>query len=164
MPIVRFKYSNFPLLVTLAAVLCPMAISAQSGPNRSAQFRPGLADLMLMTVQPRHLKVGLAGQERNWAYLEFGVHELEASFDKIEQLVPKWRDFDMATLIAGSVKPPIEALEEAVKAKSPERFDAAYRQLTQACNACHQSTNHSMIVIQAPQTSPFTNQDFRPAK
>ena len=164
MPIVKFKYSKLPLLVTLATVLWPMAISAQGAPDGPAQFRPGLADLMLMTVQPRHLKIGLAGQERNWAYLQFGVHELEASFEKVERLVPKWRDLDMAPLIASSVKPPIEALEDAVKAKSPERFDAAYRQLTQACNSCHQSTNHSMIVIQAPQTSPFANQDFRPGK
>jgi hypothetical protein len=153
-----------PLIVVLASVLCPMAISAQGAPGGPAPFRAGLADLMLLTVQPRHIKVGLAGRERNWAYLEFGVHELEASFEKIERLVPKWREFDMPALFASSVKPPIEALEEAVKAKSPERFDAAYAQLTQACNACHQSTNHGMIVIQAPQASPFPNQDFRPAK
>lgn len=161
---VKFKNSTLPVLAALATLLGPLAISAQGAPNGTTQFRPGLADLMLMTVQPRHLKVGLAGQERNWAYLEFAVHELEASFDKIERLVPKWRDFDVAALLAGSVKQPIEALEEAVKTKSPERFDAAYNQLTQACNACHQSTNHGMIVIKAPQTSPFSNQDFRPAR
>jgi hypothetical protein len=159
-----YRNIALPLLALLATVLCPIATSAQGAPGSAsgspAPFRPGLADLMLMTVQPRHLTVGLAGQERNWAYLEFGVHELEASFEKIGRLVPKWRDFDMPALITSSV----EALEEAVKAKSPERFDAAYAQLTQACNACHQSTKHGMIVIQAPRTSPFPNQDFRPAK
>ena len=153
-----------PLLALLAATLCPMVILAQGAPAGPATFRPGLADLMLMTVQPRHLKVGLAGQERNWAYLEFGVHELESAFDKIERAIPKWRELDMAALIGSSVKPTIEALEEAVKAKSPERFDAAYSQLTQACNACHQSTNHGMIVIQAPRGLPLDNQDFRATK
>lgn len=28
-------------------------------------YRPGLGDLMTMTVQPRHTKLGLAGQEKN---------------------------------------------------------------------------------------------------
>ena len=55
-------------------------------------------------------------------------------------------------------------MEEAVKAKDAARFDAAYARLTAACNACHQSANVGMVVIQAPKTSPFANQDFRPAK
>lgn len=158
------RFTLFPLFALLATAIFPVMILAQGTQRGSEAFRPGLADLMLMSVQPRHLKVGLAGQERNWAYLEFGVHELESSFKKVERVIPKWREFDMAALIASSVTPTIEALEEAVKAKSPERFDAAYAQLTQACNACHQSTNHGMIVIQAPNGSPFSNQDFRPAK
>jgi len=30
-------------------------------------YRPGLGDLMTMTVQPRHIKLGLAAQERTGA-------------------------------------------------------------------------------------------------
>ena len=110
------------------------------------------------------LWIGLAGQEQNWAYARYEVHELEEALERVVRQVPKWREFDIAVLAASSVKQPIDDLEEAVEAKSPPRFDDAYAKLTAACNACHQSSNVGMIVIQVPKTSPFANQDFRPVK
>lgn len=151
------------LALTAAAILTPLVVPAQT-PPAGAPYRPGLGDLMTMTVQPRHLKVGLAGLERNWAYLAYELHELEEALEHVALASPKWRNLDIAALIASSTKEPIEALEAAVKAKDPARFDAAYARLTAACNACHQSANVGVVVIQAPKTSPFTNQDFRPAK
>jgi hypothetical protein len=143
--------------------LTPLAASSQNAPPAAA-YRPGLGDLMTMTVQPRHLKLGVAGQERNWAYVGYEVHELEEAFERIERLVPKWRNVDIPNLIASTVKQPIEALEKAAKAQEPSSFDDAYAKLTAACNACHQSANVGMIVVQVPKTSPFSNQDFRPQK
>lgn len=151
------------LVLTAAVALTPLALPAQPAPT-GAPYRPGLGDLMTMTVQPRHLKVGLAGQERNWAYLGYELHELEEALERVAKLSPKWRDIDIAGLIASSTKEAIETLEEAVKAKDAARFDVAYARLTAACNACHQSANVGMVVIQAPKTSPFSNQDFRAAK
>jgi hypothetical protein len=55
------------LAIACALLLTPIAAGGQGSPP--AAYRPGLGDLMTMTVQPRHLKVGLAGQERNWAYV-----------------------------------------------------------------------------------------------
>ena len=153
------------LAIALAAamLLTPVAAGSQAGPSDSS-YRPGLGDLMTMTVQPRHLKVGLAGQERNWSYAAHEVHELEEALERAAKLWPKWREIDIAGLIAGSTKEPIEALEEAVKAKDAARFNEAYARLTSACNACHQSSNVGMIVIQVPKSSPFPNQDFRPTR
>jgi hypothetical protein len=150
-------------VLAAALLLVPLAAGSQSTPTPPT-YRPGLGDLMTMTVQPRHLKVGLAGEQHNWAYLAYEVHELEEAFERIARLVPKWREFDIPNLIASTVKQPIDALEEAAKTKSAPLFDDAYAKLTAACNACHQSTNLAMIVIQAPKTSPFANQDFRPQK
>lgn len=145
-----------------AALLLPFAAGGQGIPPA---YQPGLGDLMTMTVQARHLKVGLAGQERNWAYLAYELHELEEALERVAKLVPKWREIDIAGLIAGSTKEPIEALEEAAKARDLARFNEAYGRLTAACNACHQSAKVGMIVIQVPRgSSPFTNQDFRPAR
>ena len=152
------------LVLAAALLLAPLAAGTQSPPT-PPPYHPGLGDLMLLTVQPRHLKIGLAGQHQNWAYAAFAVHELEQAFERIERQVPKWREFDIPSLIASTVKQPLDALEAAAKAKSAPQFDDAYRQLTAACNACHQSANLGMIVIQAPQSaSPFANQDFRPQK
>ena len=140
-------------------------VLAQGNPPTPAPvYRPGLGDLMTMTVQPRHLKVGIAGEDRNWPYVQYEVHELEEAFDRVVKQVPKWREFDIAALIVSSVKQPLKDLADAAKVESPPLFYDAYTQLTAACNACHQSANVGMIVIQAPKGSPFANQDFRPHK
>ena len=119
---------------------------------------------MTMTVQPRHLKLGLAGQEKNWVYAKYELHELEEAFERIARLVPKWREVDIADTILATTKQPMEALDQAIKAADAAKFADAYGRLTATCNACHQSSKVAMIVIQGPKTSPFANQDFRPVK
>jgi hypothetical protein len=39
----------------------------------------------------------------------------------------------------------------------------AYEQLTQACNACHQSLSHADVVIKVPAAGMFPDQGFQPA-
>jgi hypothetical protein len=40
------------------------------------------------------------------------------------------------------------------------QFNEAYFRLTEACNACHVTTDHSFIVIKVPNASAFPNQEF----
>jgi len=148
--------------IAFALMLTPIAAGGQGSPP--ATYRPGLGDLMTMTVQPRHLKVGLAGQEQNWPYVRYELHELEESLERVARQWPKWREVDIAGLVIASTKEPMAAVDEAAKAGDVTRFNEAYGRLTAACNACHQSANVAMIVIQAPKGSPFTNQDFRPLR
>lgn len=149
-------------LIALAVGLTPLVAVSQTPPPASAAYQPGLGDLMTMAVQPRHLKIGLAGQQRNWTYAAYEVHELEEALERVAKVWPKWRDVDVAGLIKGSTESSIDALEQAIKAKDAARFDEAYGQLTAACNACHQSSKVGFITIQIPRSSPFANQDFRP--
>ena len=41
---------------------------------------------------------------------------------------------------------------------------AAYRSVTDACNACHKSANVGVIAIKVPDASAFPDQDFRAPK
>jgi hypothetical protein len=68
--------------------------------------------------------------------------------------------------IASTVKPPMDAIDAAIKAKDEAAFTKAYGDLTTACNACHQSADHKMIVIQVPTVSgtAFPDQDFNAPK
>jgi hypothetical protein len=125
-------------------------------------FHPGLGDLMTAFVQPRHTKLGLAGNEQNWPYATYELNELREAFDDVAEMVPKYRNLAVPEMFAATVKPAFAALDKAVKAKDASQFNAAYGQLTAACNACHQSTDHAVIVIQVPTASPFADQDFRP--
>jgi len=152
-------------LATLCIALAPLAAQAQSGTAvPPPPYRPGVGDLMTMTVQPRHLKLGLAGQEKNWTYAEYELHELEGAFKRLARLSPQWRDIALADLISATTKEPMEAVSQAIKAGDATKFSEAYARLTETCNACHQSSNVGMVVIQAPKMSPFPNQDFRAIK
>jgi hypothetical protein len=154
-------------LVSLSVLAMAMsgAVLAQSNsPAPPPAYRPGLGDLMTMTVQPRHLKVGLAGQEQNWAYAAYELHELQESFERVARTWPKWRQVEIAETIKATIEAPMDAVARAIKAKDAAKFTESYGQLTATCNACHQSANVGLVVIQVPKSSPFANQDFRPQK
>jgi hypothetical protein len=55
---------------------------------------------------------------------------------------------------------PVQALTDAIKATDERKFLDAFGQLTNGCNACHQSMNRRFIVIAQPTQPPFTNQVF----
>jgi len=149
------------VLAGLAVAAAPVAGSAQTG--APASYRPGLGDLMTMTVQPRHTKLGLAGQARNWPYAAYELHELEESFERTARGWPQWRSVPIAEMIGSLTKAPMTELADAIKAADAGRFASAYRGLTEACNACHKAAGQGVIVIQPPQASPFPDQDFWPA-
>src|SRR5260221_8328703 len=88
---------------------------AQS-PDAPTPYRPGLGDLMTMTVQPRHTKLGLAGQEKNWPYAAYVLHELEESFERSARTWPVWRSHPIKEMIEILTKEPMDALAVAIKA------------------------------------------------
>jgi hypothetical protein len=148
----------------VVAAIVGSAVATTAPAQTPPPFRPGLGDLMNMLVQPRHLKLGLAGRERNWAYAGFAAHELEESFETVAHVMPQWRNLDLAKMIESGVKDPLEAVEKAIKARDAAGFDRSFRDLTEACNACHRAADMGMIVIRVPDSNPFPNQDFRPRK
>ena len=151
------KSSRLSIIAIAASMIAlPGLAAAQKAP-----FHPGLGDLMTAFVQPRHTKLGLAGNEQNWAYATYELSELREAFDDVAEMVPKYRNLSVPEMLGATVKPAFVALDAAVKAKDSAQFNTAYGQLTAACNACHQSTDHPVIVIQAPTASPFPDQDFR---
>jgi hypothetical protein len=132
----------------------------------NAPFRPGLGDLMTALVQPRHTKLGLAGAAQNWDYAAYELDELRETFDLVGKLILKHGSLSMSQTIAATVKQPMDALDAAIKAKDQAGFTKAYADLTDACNACHKSADHAMIVIQVPTVggTAFPDQNFNPPK
>jgi len=138
--------------------------ASPAAPPAPAAFKPSLGDLMTMTIQPRHTKLGLAGQEKNWAYAAYALHELEESFEGAAAVWPVYGKTNVGELMEATTKEPMEALSAAIKSGNAARFAEAYARLTATCNACHQATERGFIVIQAPRGTPFPDQDFRPQK
>jgi hypothetical protein len=170
-----------PLLIAFAAVgacAAPLPGSAQQhtmpGMNMPGMnmedvysnkpFRPGLGELMVAFVQPRHIKLGLAGAAQNWDYAVYELDELQGTFDDIGKLILKHGELSIPQAIAATVKQPLDALDAAIKAKDSAGFTKAYADLTTACNACHVSAGHPTIVIKVPDVpgTAFPDQDFSP--
>jgi hypothetical protein len=152
-----------PKIVVATVVTAVLAAAAAAQPPAPPPFQPGLGDLMTAFVQPRHIKLGLGGQARNWEYAAYEWDELNETFQLIEKQVPRYHDIAMSDLLQ-MVKEPMSALQAAIKARDGGQFDAAYGRLTDGCNACHQSTDHKMVVVQVPRAAMFPDQNFAPQK
>lgn len=146
----------------LATILAALIAQAQTAPPQP--YRPGLGDLMTMTVQPRHIKIALAGREQNWPFAKYELHELQEALDRVVQNWPRWKGLPLGGMVDAISKGPMAEVAQAIEEKNAEKFTAAYGQLTEGCNACHQAANVGLVVIKVPDASSFPNQDFRPLK
>jgi len=151
------------IAAVLIAVLFTLSAAAQTAPPPEP-YRPGLGDLMTMTVQPRHIKLLLAGHEQNWPYAKYELKELQEAFERAVRVWPRFRGLPMGGMIDAIAKGPMDELAKAIDAKDEVAFDAGYQKLTEGCNACHQAANVGMVVIKVPSGSSFPDQDFRPVK
>ena len=143
------------ILIAVAAALAVPGLAA------AQQHAAALGDLMTAFVQPRHIKLGLAGTERNWPYAAYELNQLRETLADVAEILPKYRDLSIPDMITTTVKEPLAALDRAIKAEDGTQFVAAYGQLTAACNACHQSYDRAAIVIQPATVAAFPDQDFR---
>lgn len=149
-------------IAAAALLAAALGLPAAAQAPQPQDYRPGLGDLMTMTVQPRHIKLGLAGRAQNWVYADYELHELEEAFERAASVWPTWRQVPVAQMIEFNTKDPLAALEQAVKAKDATKFMAAYQQLTEACDTCHQGAGRGMIRIKVPEGTFFPDQDFAP--
>ncbi len=118
---------------------------------------------MTATVQPRHIKLGLAGQQKNWTYADYEAHELQEAFQRAEAVWPKWRNIPaIEQMIHFNTDGPIADIEgrRSRPGRTADGFNAAYKQLTEACDTCHQGANRAWIVIKVPDAAMFPDQDF----
>jgi hypothetical protein len=149
---------------SIAAIAVTAALAVPS--LAVAQHPAALGNLMTAFIQPRHIKLGLAGNEQNWPYAAYELDQLRETFADIGEILPKYRDLSIPDLITSTVKDPLAALGRAIQTRDSGQFTAAYAQLTAACNICHQRYDRTAIVIQRPTAvGAFADQDFRlPAK
>jgi hypothetical protein len=141
--------------------ICMVLVVLFSAPLALAQaegYVPGLGDIMTM-IQMRHIKLWFAGRLKNWDLADYELSQVRQSLE------------DAATLYTGippdyvgATVDPIKEMRAAIEAKDGAKFVKGYGALTAACNACHQGIARGFIVIQVPNTSPFSDQSFAPAK
>ena len=147
---------------SIVAIAVATALAVPTLAAEQRQHAAALGDLMTAFVQPRHIKLGLAGNERNWPYAAYELDQLRETLADVAEILPKYRDLSLPDMIESTVKAPLAALSAAIQAKDGNQFNAAYGQLTAACNTCHRSYDRAEIVIQPPAAPEFSDQDLRP--
>jgi hypothetical protein len=154
------------VLIGVAAAVVLIAAQRTGWPQAAQPSAPPvpyamtMGDMMNTLVQPRHLKLGIAGYAGNWPLAEYALVEIRQAFAGIVKAQPKFHGYPVADLVDAALKQSLAAVDDAIKQQDPKKFAAAYDQLTQGCNACHGSLDHAFVVIKVPDASAFPNQDF----
>jgi hypothetical protein len=141
-----------------AAAMAQAPAPAPAGPQ--PDYHPSFGDLMTMAVQPRHIKLGVAGKARNWEYAAYESSELRNAFGRIGRTIPTYRKQALPDMFASAILPSMDKLDAAIKAKDGAGFDAAYKEVTASCNTCHMGLDHAFVVIHEPTTSPYVDQNL----
>src|SRR5262249_28998447 len=152
--------------IALATAMAPATTVAQheheeARPALTGGYAPRLGELMILQ-QIRHSKLWFAVAANNWELAEHGLYELKAGFPAVTRRYPHAYGVTFAPVAAPVKAGGLPQLAQAILAQGGVRLTIAFDQLTAACNACHQVTNHAFIVIQQPISPPFNNQSFGP--
>jgi hypothetical protein len=129
----------------------PLAVPGQPGTPLAS-----LGDIMEM-IQLRHIKLWYAIKSKNWGLLNY---ELEQIKDSFTHALIYYRNIPVEYIVA--VNKPLIFLQDAVKSKDGSKLEKGFADLTTACNSCHQAAEVGFIVIQKPNSSPFSDQNFLP--
>jgi hypothetical protein len=138
-------------------------VRAESPPVPAASpasvYVPSVSDLMITTIQPRHVRLWRAGQDRNWEFADYELGNLKGAFRRLGIAHPVQGDVPLKDMIDSVTQEPFSDLEKAIKAKQPSAFEQAYSGLTTACNTCHEAVNHAAVKIKVPQVGADGSQD-----
>jgi hypothetical protein len=128
--------------------------------SRTTSYLPSTSDFMVATIQPRHVRLWIAAQSRNWPFAAYELGNLKGAFDRLGRAHPVEHKIPLQDMIGSVTAQPFEDLRKAIQSKDTTAFAKAYGDLTSACNACHQGTNHGVVVIRVPTESSISDQDF----
>jgi len=155
------------------AVLAAAAVSMAATEHRASITVPKLdvapvyvpvtSDIMNAYIQPRHIKLWLAGKSQNWVLADYENHNIGGALRRMATAIPKYKGTSNADLIAAFATPQIAAVAAAIKAKDETAFVKAYGALTDGCSGCHQATGHDMVKIKVPDSDAFPDQAFTTA-
>jgi hypothetical protein len=136
------------------------AATAPAGGAAAAPYVMTMGDMMNTLIQPRHIKLGLAGRAQNWPLAAYAAAEIRQAFAGIAKAQPRFAGMPVGELVDVAIVPPLNALDAAIKQQDGQKFAVAYDRLTQGCNACHMELDHPYVVIKPPDASAFPNQEF----
>lgn len=139
------------------------ALDLRAGaPDEPVLYLPSVSDLMITTVQPRHVRLWIAAHEGNWEFGAYELGNLKGAFNRLGRAHPTVENNSFPDMVSAVTQQPFADLAAAVKAKDMAAFDKAYADLTSGCNSCHQALNRGVVAIKVPRDGALDDQDFSP--
>ena len=137
-------------LPVLAEDQKPLDAQDQNVPAAGEHFVPRLNDMMVAT-QVRHFKLWYAGLVQNWPLANYELTQIRNVVTDTQRLFGDKGEAKMAAMM----KPAVDQLADAIKAKDETKFKGAFSKLTAACNSCHEAAGFGFIKIRDPRLSPL---------
>ncbi len=156
--------------LAVCLTLCEAAPSQGGEPVRhdasteAPAYRATLSDVMGALIQPRHIRLWLAGKTGDWALAAYEAQVLGGAFGRVAAAFPAYHGQAMTELVATFLTPGLVDVQAAISAHDAARFVAAYQTLTTGCGACHVATGHAAIVIKVPGDGAMPDQAFGAAQ
>ena len=111
----------------------------------------------MTAIQLRHMKLWFAGKALNWELAAYELRQLDTGLMEAATLYPGIPVSDVTTMAR-----PAKSIADAIEARDGRRFAKAVGELTDGCNACHQSVGRGFIVMRTPTEQPSVTKCFRP--
>jgi hypothetical protein len=167
-PKIKWSKRRSSVLIT-ASFFCSMFVptpidAADQQQAPVASYVPSISDFMIATIQPRHIRLWLAAESKNWDFAGYELGNLKGAFGRLGQAHPTSNDVPFKEMITSATEQPIADLEKAIKSKDPAAFGKAYAGLSASCNACHEGMNKAMVVISVPTKASVFDMEFMPAQ
>jgi hypothetical protein len=138
------------------------ALETELAALKAAQ-RPVELGQQMLELQIRHARLWYAGQRDNWTLATFQLGEMREALDGVVEangdhaaLQPE----RLAEVLPATMGPALKSLQSAVDKRDRSAFNAAYDQLTGACNACHEAASFGFNRFQRPRTPLLDNQQY----
>ena len=122
----------------------------------ATSYKPGFGEFM-SSIQAHHSKLWFAGINQNWKLADFEIHEIMEALDDIQQFQKERKE----SRVIGMLNPALAGMDSAIRQKDLVKFREGFTILTNTCNDCHKAVDFEFNQVKIPETSPFTNQDFK---
>jgi hypothetical protein len=154
------KCLTFAILLFASAAAAQESTPFAQQPYKAGGEIPliGLSEVMAIT-QMRHIKLWQAAKAENWPLASYEIDKLRDSLYRAANLY-----VNIPVPLVKSADEPLNAMQDAAKRRDLRAFEKAFGDLTTSCNACHQAAGLEFIRMRTPSASPFSDQDFAPAK
>lgn len=138
------------------------ALESELAALKAAQ-RPVELGQQMLELQVRHARLWYAGQRDNWTLATFQLGEMREALDGVVEANgehPALQPQRLAEVLPAMMGPSLKSLQRAVDQRDRTAFNAAYDQLTSACNACHEVASFGFNRFQRPRTPLLDNQQY----